>query len=128
MIESHLPANIQAGFEIQASRADTSNRSANFQKALSDASSKEALLRERAQEMEAVFLSKMIEPMIPKDESGQLFGGGSGGDIYRQFMIDEYGKALSRSGGIGLTDQLVKDMISLQEQKQWLPKYLPNSI
>ena len=44
-----------------------------------------------------------------------LFGGGPAEDIYRSLLVEEYGKAISRAGGIGIADQVQREILALQE-------------
>ncbi len=48
---------------------------------------------------------------IPVNET---FGGGQAEKIFRSMLVDEYGKMTAQSGGIGLTDQIMAQLI--QEQ------------
>jgi len=74
-------------------------------------------MRETAEDFEAVFLSEMLRPMFQNIEASAPFGGGPGEKIYRDMQVDEYGKALARSGGIGLADSVMREMIKMQEGK-----------
>lgn len=68
-----------------------------------------------AKEFEAVFISQMIGHMFNGIETDPVFGGGEAEDTWRSMMTDEYGKQISRTGGIGLSDSLTQAMIKLQE-------------
>lgn len=74
-------------------------------------------IKETAQQFEAVFLSEMLRPMFANIEASEPFGGGSGEKIYRDMQVDEYGKAIARAGGIGLADNVMREMIKMQEGK-----------
>lgn len=74
-------------------------------------------MRQVAEEFESVFLAEMLRPMFENTEAEAPFGGGPGEDIWRNMQIDEYGKAISRKGGIGIADAVMEHMIRLQEQK-----------
>jgi len=74
-------------------------------------------MRETAEDFESVFLTEMLRPMFENIEASAPFGGGAGEKIYRDMQVDEYGKALSRSGGIGLADSIMREMIKMQEGK-----------
>jgi Rod binding domain-containing protein len=43
------------------------------------------------------------------------FSGGSGEDMWRSLQVDEFGKAISRKGGIGIADNIFREMLKLQE-------------
>lgn len=73
-------------------------------------------LRETAQEFEAVFLSQMMKPMFEGIQADDMFGGGQAEDMYRSLMMDEYGKSIAKSGGIGIADNVMREMLRMQEQ------------
>lgn len=72
-------------------------------------------IHKAAQEFEAVFLSQMLAPMFESLETNGLFGGGSGERMYRGMLVEEYGKALSRSGGVGIAETVARQLIASQE-------------
>lgn len=78
----------------------------------------EAGLARAAREFEAMFLAQMLAPMFESLESDGLFGGGPAEDIYRSLLADEYGKAISRSGGVGIADQVQAELLRLQETQR----------
>ena len=75
-------------------------------------------VRRAAEEFEAVFISQMLAPMFEGLETDELFGGGPGEDIYRSILVEEYGKAIARSGGIGIADAVQREILRLQEVSQ----------
>jgi flagellar protein FlgJ len=74
--------------------------------------------KKAAQEFEAMFLTQMLETMFKDVPTGGAFGGGPAEDIYRSFMLKEYGTAIAKAGGIGLADTVMHEMIKLQEAVQ----------
>ena len=73
--------------------------------------------RAAAKEFEAVFLSQMLQHMFAGIKTDKVFGGGPGEDIYRSMMVEEYGKVLAQSGGVGITDAVMREIIRIQEAK-----------
>lgn len=71
---------------------------------------KKKQIEKESKELEGVFLSIMMEPMFPGKEGGDLYGGGTGSDVYRTLMIQEYGKVMANAGGVGLSKGIIKDM------------------
>ncbi len=67
-------------------------------------------IKQKAKELEGVFLSIMLEPMFPEGKESNLYGGGVGNGIFRTMMIQEYGKNLADAGGIGLSKGIEKQM------------------
>jgi flagellar protein FlgJ len=68
-----------------------------------------------AKEFESVFISQMLNHMFAGIETDDVFGGGQSEKIYRSMQIQEYGKIITESGGIGVTDAIRAEMIKLQE-------------
>jgi Rod binding domain-containing protein len=75
-----------------------------------------ARVRRVAEDFEAMFLAEMLKPMFAELTAEEPFGGGSGEDIWRTFEVEEFGKALARAGGIGLADDVARQMLALQEK------------
>jgi len=76
----------------------------------------EAATRKAAEEFEALFLTQMLESMFKDIPTGGAFGGGPAEGVYRTFLLQEYGKAIAKSGGIGLADTVTREMMRLQEK------------
>lgn len=70
-----------------------------------------------AKDFEAVFLRQAIEEMLPKDAAG-IFGGGTGGDIWRSMMADEISKVLAERGILDLSRQLDGRLADAGEDKK----------
>jgi flagellar protein FlgJ len=66
-------------------------------------------LREVAQDFEAMILGHMLATMRQAAGKGVL--GGQGQRLYQEMMDDELGRVLARSGGLGLADVLVRDLV-----------------
>ena len=64
-----------------------------------------------------MFVSQMLTHMFEGIQTNPLFGGGEAEDMYRSMMIDQYGKAISQSGGIGVADYVKRQLMELQEVK-----------
>jgi flagellar protein FlgJ len=65
-------------------------------------------LREVAQEFEAVFLAQVLAKL------NQGFGGDEHTPFHDMFN-DELAKLISRSGGVGVADAVLKEMLKSQE-------------
>lgn len=73
-------------------------------------------IRRVAEEFEAVFLAEMLEPMFEGLETEGLGGGGMGEEIFRPLLIEHYAAALSRAGGVGVADSIVRELVRMQQQ------------
>ena len=71
-------------------------------------------LRETAEEFESVFLAQALQAL-----THGLGGGGpldqSDGDAFADMLQQEYGRLVSRSGGIGIADAVMREMLRMQE-------------
>lgn len=68
-----------------------------------------------ASEFEAQFISQMLGNMFSTVDSKESLGGSESEEVYDSLLIDEYGKILARSGGVGVADQVKRIMINQQE-------------
>lgn len=73
-------------------------------------------IRAKAEEFEAIFISQMLTPMFEGIKTDGPFGGGHGESVFRSFQIDEMGKAISKSGGIGLADAMMRQLITQTQE------------
>lgn len=73
-------------------------------------------MRETAQAFEASFLSQMLKPMFEGLETDGPFGGGDSEATWRSFLIDAMAKQAVKTGGIGLSDTVMSEMLKMQEQ------------
>lgn len=90
-----------AAASLQADKGENSANTAEVDKVSTD--------------FEAVFLSQMLGAMFEGDDLTQFFGGGSAGEIYKSFLMNEYGKSIAKAGGIGIATQVRKELLKLQE-------------
>ena len=104
-----MDQNILANAMIQKSEGTLAQKT----HALSGASSSKA--RKAAEDFEAVFLSQMLKSMTEGIKPSEVFGGGSAEETFKVLLNDEYGKVISKSGGIGLADQVERELMKLQE-------------
>ena len=70
--------------------------------------------RQAVQDFEAFFITQTFQQMYDTIPVNETFGGGQAEKIFRSMLVDEYGKMTAQSGGIGLTDQIMAQLI--QEQ------------
>lgn len=71
-----------------------------------------------AQDFEAQFMSSMTQTMFEGIKTDETFGGGTGEDMFRSMLVDQYGKEMSRAGGIGIADKIYGEILKLQEKAQ----------
>ena len=68
-----------------------------------------------AQDFESVFISQMLQPLFQNLGAEKPFGGGSSEAMWRSMQVDEYGKAISKAGGIGIADAVFREILKMQE-------------
>ena len=71
--------------------------------------------RAAAEEFEAVFLTQMVNAMFAGIETDELTGGVHGEDIFRSVLDQEFASAMARQGGIGIADDVLKEILKYQE-------------
>ena len=71
--------------------------------------------RETAEEFEQFFIAQMLEHMFAGIPTDGPYGGGHAESVFRSLLNTEYAKVISDSGGIGLADAVLREIILLQE-------------
>ena len=71
--------------------------------------------RQSAQEFESMVLGTFFESMFAGIKTDGPFGGGQGETMYRSLLTQEYSKAITERGGIGLADHVMAQLQRLQE-------------
>ncbi len=72
-------------------------------------------MKKTAQDFEAGFLSMMLKPMFEGLSTDGMFGGGDAEATWRSFMVDAMARKTAQSGGVGLADVVMSEMIKMQE-------------
>lgn len=107
---TNLTANIN-NFDSQAMLLNIKpNTSLTGNKTLSKEEAKEA-----AQDFEAFFMTKMMESMFDGISTEGMFGGGHAEKVYRSLLLNEYGKAMAKTGSIGVSDDIMSAILKMQE-------------
>ena len=75
---------------------------------------KRGQIRETARKFEEQFLSIMLQQMFEGVNVSTPFGGGPGEAMFKSFMTESMARQMTRAGGIGLTDQVSREMLKLQ--------------
>jgi Rod binding domain-containing protein len=75
-----------------------------------------AKTRDAAQKFESAFVTQMLTHMFDGVGNDPTFGGGKGEEVFKSFLLDEYGKSVSRAGGLGIADAVQKEMLRMQER------------
>jgi Rod binding domain-containing protein len=67
-----------------------------------------------AKQFERMFVSEMLQPMFAGIKTDGPFGGGEGEDMFRPMLLDQYADAVTKSGGVGIADAVLKEILRLQ--------------
>lgn len=70
--------------------------------------------RHVAQQFERMFISEMLGPMFAGIETDGPFGGGNAEATFRPMLIDQYADSIAKSGGIGIADAVMKEILKMQ--------------
>ena len=74
---------------------------------------------EAAKEFESQFVSTLFQSMFQGlEDQENPFGGGPGETMFRSLLVDQYSKQITASGGIGLADDVYREMLKMQEVSQ----------
>ena len=75
-------------------------------------------LRKAAEDFTAVALNEMLKPMFDtSDTSDGPFGGGAAEQAFRPMMVSEIAKQIARTGGLGIAEPVLQQMLRLQETR-----------
>jgi len=76
----------------------------------------EAKARKTAEDFETMFLEQTLDRMFSSvGEEGPLGENGTGGPVYRSMLVKEYAGSIVKSGGIGIGEQVFREIMRLQE-------------
>jgi len=79
---------------------------------------REAAARRVADEFESFFLARFIDEMQAGIATDGPFSGGPGEAMFRGLLSDEYGKHVTKSGGVGIADAVYREILKLQEASE----------
>jgi Rod binding domain-containing protein len=68
-------------------------------------------LERAAGHLEAAFLAEMLKPM-GAIQAPETLGGGAGEQQFASFLVDEYARLIVASGGIGLSESIIRSLIA----------------
>jgi Rod binding domain-containing protein len=74
-----------------------------------------AQIKDSSEQFESVFMTQMLSHMFEGIEPDPMFGGGPGEEVYKSFLLDEYGKSIVKRGGLGLTTAVQAELLRMQE-------------
>ena len=75
---------------------------------------KRGQIAQTAKDFEGSFLTVMLGQMMKDVKVSEPFGGGEGEEMFKSFMNEAMAKQVVKSGGVGIADDVAKDMLTLQ--------------
>lgn len=105
---------ILPGADLSASREKALSNSLN---ARISSTANQAVAERTGREFEAMFLSQMLQPIFDTVKTDAMFGGGAGEDAFKNLLVDEYGKIIAKSGGVGIADQVKRQILDFQARQ-----------
>ena len=82
-------------------------------------------IKKQATELEGVFLNTLVKEMFSGIKTDGPFGGGFAEETWRGLQSEQMATAMAESGGIGLADQIVRDLMLMQQAIDTRPTTLP---
>jgi Rod binding domain-containing protein len=71
-------------------------------------------IKKTAADFETMVIGQMLAPMFEALETNGPFGGGDGEAMFRPMLIDQYAKSMAKAGGIGIADEVAREMMRMQ--------------
>ena len=68
-------------------------------------------------QFEQMFMSQMLTPMFAGLDTDGPFGGGHGEQLMRSFQTDAFAQSIVSRGGIGLAQNVAREILRLQEKQ-----------
>ena len=75
---------------------------------------KRGQIAKTAKDFEGSFLTVMIGQMMKDVKVSEPFGGGQGEEMFKSFMNEAMAKQVVKTGGVGIADDVAKEMLKLQ--------------
>ncbi len=73
-----------------------------------------AKINKTAKAFEASFVSIMLGQMFEGVSTAAPFGGGQSETAFRSFLTDAMGQSIAKHGGLGVADQVRRELLKLQ--------------
>jgi peptidoglycan hydrolase FlgJ len=80
-----------------------------------------ARLRQAARDFESVMVEHMLKTMRQSFPKGGVLPAGPGRSLYQDLADEQLGRAISRGGGLGLGDVLIRGLTRAGQQKASSP-------
>ena len=105
----HLPAGQNSGKTAAQSAAQATA------KAAAKEGERDPRAWETARDFEAQFVSTLFQSMFEGVGDDNPFSGGPGESMFRSTLVEQYGQQVAKSGGIGIADDIYREILKMQE-------------
>ena len=68
-----------------------------------------------AKDFESMFIAQMLEQMFGESSGSEAFGDKETDEVYKNLLMEQYGKIITRSGGIGIASYVNRELLKQQE-------------
>jgi len=68
-----------------------------------------------ARDFESMFIAQMLEQMFGESSGSEAFGDKETDEVYKNLLMEQYGKIITRSGGIGIASYVNRELLKQQE-------------
>lgn len=113
MLTSLTPGNNLTDTDMISIKEPTARMAGGIK--LKNAKSTAAKAEEIANEFESQFVSQMLSNMFSTVDRTEALGGNDSEEVYESMLINEYGKIIARTGGVGVAAHVKQMLISQQE-------------
>jgi flagellar protein FlgJ len=105
-----------AGLALGATGKLAAGVAGQLAKALQPNGQNEAKARKTALDFESMFLEQTLDRLFASGgPDGPLGDNGMGGEVYRSMLVKEYAGNIAKSGGVGIADQVYREILKMQE-------------
>jgi Rod binding domain-containing protein len=73
-----------------------------------------AEIKKAAKDFESMLIGQLMAPMFEALKTDGMFGGGSGEEMFRPMLLEQYAKGITKAGGLGISDSIAREMMRLQ--------------
>ncbi|MGU3537256.1 rod-binding protein [Methylobacterium sp. A54F] len=109
-------ATFAASAAIGVGKSIVGNLAQSLSKADTQLSAAATKARKTATDFESMFLEQSIDRIAQSEGTdGPLGENGTGGGVYRSMLTKEYAGQIVKSGGVGIADQVFREMMKMQE-------------
>lgn len=115
-IVGDIAKSVGNGLKDETTKAASTSANSRLAAAATAKTPAEIKARKASNEFETMFLEQTLERLATSEGTdGPLGDNGTGGAVYRSMLTKEYAGQMAKSGGVGIADQVYREMIKMQE-------------